>query len=58
MDANMIASLEALQAQSGWAAFEAEYTAKTRECGSGVRPDLAFTAGVCARSTTFPTVMA
>jgi len=50
MDANVIASLDDLQAQSGWAAFEAQYKAESRQCpatepGSGAspgaRPDLA-----------------
>ena len=41
MDANLIASLADLEAQSGYAAFEDAYTAQSRTCGSGRRPDLA-----------------
>ena len=41
MDANMIASLSTLQADPGWSDFETEYTALSRTCGPGVRPDLA-----------------
>ena len=41
MDANLIASLTTLRADPGWNDFETEYTALSRTCGPGVRPDLA-----------------